>query len=151
MHHPSHPGCVECAAWLDHRVYNYSIENFGAPLCRTHQDWIRSVNTTGEALALYFALRQQGVPAQLEKFDGHKTIDIAIPECHVNIEVDGLQHHYNPDQALADLKRTYYSFLKGYVTLRIPNSLVESNLDNTVDYLLRFLNANNHRRWSRQW
>jgi very-short-patch-repair endonuclease len=144
-------GCIECEAWLDKKVFFYSIDTFGAPLCLNHQDWVRSIKTTPTALTLYLALRQSGVPARLEKYDGYKTIDIAIPECKVNIEVDGLHHNFNPDQALSDLQRTYYSFLKGFLTLRIPNSLIEWNLENTVDYIVRFLNHNNQRTWHRKW
>jgi very-short-patch-repair endonuclease len=35
--------------------------------------------------------------------DGYKTIDIAVTHARVNIEVDGLHHNFEPDQALADL------------------------------------------------
>jgi len=44
--------------------------------------------------------------------DGYKHIDIAIPEAKINIEIDGVHHNYNAQQALSDLKRTYYSFKK---------------------------------------
>jgi hypothetical protein len=36
-------------------------------------------------------LKKREVPAELEKFDGHKTIDIAVADARVNIEVDGSQ------------------------------------------------------------
>ncbi|WP_425269405.1 DUF559 domain-containing protein [Leptospira koniambonensis] len=73
-------------------------------------------------------------------YDGFKHIDIAIPEAKVNIEVDGGHHNFDKKQALADLKRTYYSFKKGYLTLRIPNSLItKENLDETADYIVDFL------------
>ena len=98
--------------------------------------------TTYETIRLYFALKKRGVPAEMEKFDGYKHIDIAIPEARVNIEVDGGHHNFNRNQALSDLKRTYYSFKKGYLTLRIPNSLVttDSYLNETADYIVDFLN-----------
>jgi very-short-patch-repair endonuclease len=76
----------------------------------------------------------------LEKFDGFKTIDIAIPLAKINIEVDGVHHNANSQQALADLKRTYYSFLEGYYTLRIPNSLLRSNLEETTEYIAEMCN-----------
>lgn len=122
-------GCIECSTYLQTDVYHYSLNNFGAPLCRNHQNWLRNSEATDEAINLYIALRKRGVPAHLEKFDGYKTIDIAIPECKVNIEVDGMHHNFNPRQALSDLQRTYYSFLKGYLTLRVPNSLVKYHLE----------------------
>ena len=53
----------------------------------------------------------------------------------------GGHHNYDYKQALADLKRTYYSFKKGgYLTLRIPNSLIKNNFDETVGYIVEFLN-----------
>lgn len=139
--------CIECNLNIPQNVYDYSMDEFDVPLCRHHQDWIRNSDATKEAIELYFALRMTGVPAKLEKFDGNKTIDIAIPECKVNIEVDGTHHNSNPRQALIDLKRTYYSFLKGYLTLRIPNSLVQYDLDATVNCITGLLNEKNNRGW----
>ena len=83
---------------------------------------------------------ERNVPAELEKYDGYKTIDIAVTDAKVNIEVDGAHHNYDHRQALADLQRTYFAFKKGYLTLRIPNSLVKSNLNDTADYITQFLN-----------
>ena len=60
---------------------------------------------TPEAKLLFLELKRLGISAELEKFDGYKTIDIAITSAMVNIEVDGGQHNSNPNQALADLKR----------------------------------------------
>ena len=60
----------------------------------------------------------------------------------MNIEVDGSHHNFSDKQALADLKRTFYSFKKGFLTLRIPNSLVKdkNTLEQTADYIDGFLN-----------
>ena len=77
-----------------------------------------------ESLLLYIGLQSREIHCELEKFDGHKSIDIAIPERKINIEVDG-RHHHNYDQALSDLKRTMYSWAKGYFTLRVPNILIQ--------------------------
>lgn len=139
--------CLECGCDLNWDVFKYSSQNFGVPLCRGHQDWIRDLpyETTDETIALYFALRNRGVPAKLELDDGYKTIDIAIPDAKINIEVDGRHHNYNPRQAMSDLKRTYYSFLKGYFTLRIPNSLVNHNLEETADFITGILSENKRR------
>ena len=70
-----------------------------------------------------------------------KNIDIAIPKHKVNIEVDGMQHSYSEEQALADLKRTFYSFKKGYVTLRIPNKLIQEKAYETARYIKKFIEA----------
>jgi hypothetical protein len=114
--------CLECNSPIQRDVYHYSSNNFGVPLCRSHQNWIRQLDTstTDEAITLYFALKECGVDAELEKFDGYKSIDIAIEEAKVHIEVDGKHHNYNSRQALSDLKRTFYSFKKGYLRLGSP-------------------------------
>jgi hypothetical protein len=136
--------CVECNRFLNYEVYKYSTLHFGHPLCRDHQDWIRNLildtYTTRQTINLYLALRASGVEAEIEKFDGYKHIDIAIPRHRINIEIDGFHHHNNPNQALQDLKRTYYSFKKGFFTIRIPNSLVENKLNDAVDLIIDFLN-----------
>jgi very-short-patch-repair endonuclease len=145
--------CTECNIRLNELVLNYSINKFGVPLCIEHQRWIEfmSQQSTPEAIRLYFALKQRGVPAQLEKFDGYKHIDIAIPEAKVNIEVDGGHHNYSTKQALADLKRAYYSFRKGFHTIHIPNSLVydENVLNETADYIVAFLIESLNKQWRR--
>ncbi len=139
--------CVICNEYVHQIVYTYALDNFGQPLCRACQDWYRygveNNKTTNETLQLFLALKARGVPAEIEKFDGHKTIDIAIVEKRVNIEVDGIHHNANPQQAFADLQRTYFSFLKGYLTLRIPNSLVRNNLEETADMITEILNNKN--------
>lgn len=98
---------------------------------------------TPEAKLLYNALKREKVPAYLEKWDGYKHIDIAIPEAMINIEIDGCHHNLHSNQALADLKRTYHSFKKGYFTLRIPNSLIRNHLDEVVDLVIEILNESN--------
>lgn len=90
-------------------------------------------------IELYLSLKFRGVPAELEKCDGHKTIDIAVVDAKVNIEVDGPQHNYKCEQALSELSRTFYSFQKGYLTLRIPNTLIRKNLEETADCITEFL------------
>jgi very-short-patch-repair endonuclease len=133
--------CIDCGATLQQPVYRYSTTQLGLPLCLACQEEFKekSQKSTKDALDLYLALRRRGVPAELEKWDGHKTIDIAVTEARVNIEVDGMQHNFNPQQALADLKRTFFAFKKGYLTLRIPNSLVRCHLEQTADFITEFL------------
>ena len=98
---------------------------------------------TPQAIALYEALKERGIKAEQEKWDGFKSIDIAIPKSRFNIEVDGQHHNFNPNQALTDLKRTLCSHKKGYTTLRIPNSLVNNHLDETADCIVGMINASN--------
>jgi hypothetical protein len=40
-------------------------------------------------------LSKKGVPDLMEKFDGYKHIDIAIPEAKVNVEVDDRHLHFD--------------------------------------------------------
>lgn len=147
--------CVECNISINQQVFDYSVANFGLPLCYEHQMWIKEMEmvSTLETIRLYFALKLRGVPACLEKFDGFKHIDIAIPDAKVNIEVDGAHHNLSTQQALSDLKRTYYSFLKGFITFRIPNSLVRTDaiLEETADYLVAMLNENNRKNYHRRY
>jgi very-short-patch-repair endonuclease len=71
------------------------------------------------------ALTKRGLVVKTEYWDGHKTIDIALLDSHLYVEVDGLQHFTNPDQIIADFKRDFFSEREGFFTLRITNQLVE--------------------------
>jgi very-short-patch-repair endonuclease len=152
--------CYECDEDITDKVYRYSKENFNKALCRDCQKSYRKKPErpkyiglikgkknkkvpTPEAKKLFNALKAQGVPAVYEKWDGYKHIDIAVVEAKINIEVDGAHHNFKPKQALADLKRTFHSFKKGYITLRIPNALVKNHLKETTDYIVDLLNASN--------
>jgi very-short-patch-repair endonuclease len=94
---------------------------------------------TPEAKKLNEELIKLGYKAELEKFDGYKHIDIAIVQAKTNIEIDGPRHNYQARVALQDLKRTFYSLEKGFITIRIPNSLVHRKLPETVDYIDKIL------------
>jgi hypothetical protein len=146
--------CLECSKKISANEFRYSIEKYNIPLCLEHQGWIDYMvnRTTFETIRLYFSLKERGVPAEMEKFDGFKHIDIAIPEARINIEVDGGHHNYSDRQALADLKRTYFSFLKGYFTIRIPNSLVydEYILNETADFIVGILNESLNKNYKRK-
>jgi hypothetical protein len=135
--------CLKCKEEIEEKVLNYSNDNFGHPLCRVCQEWLSDIKetttATTESIDLFFALMKRNVPAILEKSDGYKTIDIAVPHAKVNIEVDGGHHIYNAKQAMSDLKRTLYSYEKGYSTLRIPNSLAKHDLDQAADLITKFL------------
>jgi len=134
--------CLYCKKEIAGVVFDYSTQHFGFPLCRVHQDQLKPglEKATDASRKLFIALLERNVPAHIEKFDGFKHIDIAIPKARVNIEVDGQHHNYSPRQALSDLQRTLYSFQKGYLTLRIPNSLIHDNLYQAADYIVDFLN-----------
>lgn len=86
-----------------------------------------------EARLLHSALAQRGVPAEIEKFDGHKHIDIAIVAAGLNIEIDGDHHYTDPETMMADLTRNYFSEEKGFDTIRIPNHVIQEQLDKVAD------------------
>lgn len=95
--------------------------------------------TTNEVVDLYFALKNRGFEPDMEKFDGHKHVDIVFERPKLHIEVDGIQHNQSTKQALSDLKRTFYSMQHGFMTLRIPNVLIRNELNKTVDYLVELI------------
>lgn len=139
--------CKKCSSRLTKAEFNFSVKHFGKVLCKPcqkdllylKQKHARIKNrSTAEAQKLHAILVKNGFEAQLEKWDGHKHIDIALPKYKVNIEVDG-KHHMSRKQALADLKRTYHSFMKGYITFRIPNVLVREDPYETAHYLMALL------------
>ena len=133
--------CCHCHEAISPKVYSFSVENYELALCIPCQEDFktRCQKATPLAIALFKKLKIRGVPAELEKWDGTKTIDIAVTDAKVNIEVDGGQHNFNADQAMRDLLRTLLAFKKGYLTLRIPNSLVKYNLEQTADLITEFL------------
>jgi hypothetical protein len=123
------------------KLYSFSIENFELPFCVTcGEDFkIKSQKTAPLALSLFIELMKRGVPAQLEKWDSNTTVDISIPGAKVNLEVDGGQNNFNADQAMRNLLGTLLAFKNGFLTLRIPNSLVKYNLQHTADMISEFL------------
>ena len=60
---------------------------------------------TEQTRQLHRALGERGVKAELEYFDGHKHVDIAILSARMFIEVDGLQHFTDPVHIEKDFKR----------------------------------------------
>lgn len=141
--------CNECNKTIPEEVYKYSKEHFSRALCRDCQVDFKGKKVfekkknkpepTPQALKLGNLLKSMGYKVEFEKYDGYKHIDIAIVNKKVNIEVDGGQHH-GTQQALRDLKRTFYSWNKSYVTLRIPNCLTkEDTIEETAKYIDKFL------------
>lgn len=135
--------CQNCSVKLRHKNVTFCERFFPFMLCFDCQTWFKDKSiSTESAKSLFLALKIRDLPVQLEKFDGKKTIDIAIPKYRMNIEVDGSHHNTNADQAKSDLFRTYYSFKKEFNTFRIPNSLINENLDLTADILKDMIEFN---------
>lgn len=134
--------CILCKKGVLKEVAAYSHKFWGKHICRDCQKNIKKIesDSTLQVLALYEELIKQNIPAKVEYYDGHKHIDIRIEDARLDIEVDGMQHYTNENQGMADLKRTYFSYKKAhYYTLRIPNKLIDSKLEELVKELLAFI------------
>lgn len=133
--------CADCHEAISFAVFKYSSDFFKRPLCFLCQQTLKpgAEKATPHEKELFKALRKRKIPAILQKNDGKKTVDIVVVEAKVNIEVDGVHHNTSYEQALKDLKRTYHSFRDGYLTLRIPNTLVVNRLEETAEYISKFL------------
>lgn len=139
--------CLNCNYSIYDSVADFSQNRLGFKLCKKCQQWLKENDSfvTSESKLLYLALRARGINANLEKFDGHKHIDIAITQegsC-LNIEIDGSHHYTDAVQSYADFQRTHYSLLKGFVTLRLPNILVRERQNEVADSITELLE---HRR-----
>lgn len=125
--------CIRCKEPIDEKVYNFSKNNLGKPLCRKHQG-------TKTQKKLFFALKEKGIDCEYEYWDGHKHIDIAIHNAKLLIEVDGKHHYLDPEQFSADLKRTKYSSKEGYITRHFSNREINENVDEIVEVIAEAVN-----------
>lgn len=82
----------------------------------------------------------RGIDAKLEYNDGHKTVDIALLDSRIFIEVDGLHHSTNPDQILRDFKRGHYSDIDGFDTFYVTNHTIENHLNEVARALTQIAN-----------
>lgn len=88
---------------------------------------------------LFDALTARGIFAELGYCDGHKCVDLHIPDAHINIEVDGKQHFTDPEQIMTDFLRDTYSQKDGIDTLRIPNHIIDENLQAIVEAIVKVI------------
>jgi very-short-patch-repair endonuclease len=92
--------------------------------------------TPPEAIQLYYGLKEVGVSAMLEWWDGKKSIDIAISRVKLNIIIDFEYHMMTHEQAINDLEEAMHSFKNGFTTIRIPHVLIKHCLKETVHNIL---------------
>jgi len=85
--------------------------------------------TTKYTVELSEALKKRAIKHTCEYDDGHKHVDIGIPDAKIYIEIDGLQHYTDPKQIKADFSREYFSDIKGFDTIHIPNELIKNHLE----------------------
>ncbi|PIF01399.1 MAG: hypothetical protein CR994_02280 [Maribacter sp.] len=132
--------CLECKKELDYLEHMKSMDILGVALCENHQarmvELIEMKNTPVEAIQLYYGLKEAGVNAMLEWWDGNKSVDIAISRVKLNIEIDAEYSRLTHEQAINDLEKTMHSFKNGFTTIRIPHVLVKYYLKETVDNVL---------------
>ena len=88
---------------------------------------------TPQAKRLHEALNKRDIHNELEFDDGYKHTDISIPWARLNLEIDGKYHLTDPEHLFRDLERDSYSHLDGIDTIRIPNSIVDSDLDKVAN------------------
>jgi hypothetical protein len=116
------------------------MDTLGVELCTVHQARITKLiatkETPREAIQLYYGLKEAGVAAMLEWWDGNKAIDIAISRVKLNIEIDTEYHMMTHEQAINDLEETMHSFKNGFTTIRIPHVLIKYYLKETVVNIL---------------
>ncbi len=128
--------CSDCNKELDYEEYRSSKDLLGLKLCEQHRLRIEKLielnETPIEAIQLYYALKEEGVSAMLEWWDGKKSVDIAISRVKLNIEIDCEYHMLTHEQAINDLEEVMHSFKNGFTTIRIPHVLVKYYLKETV-------------------
>lgn len=137
--------CLECKKELGYTVHKNAMESLGVELCETHQKRISRLIATNktprEAIQLYYGLKQAGVVAMLEWWDGTKSIDIAISRVKLNIEIDTEYHMMTHEQAINDLEEVMHSFKNGFTTIRIPHVLIKYYLKETVVNILGIIDG----------
>ena len=124
--------CEVCNVKLPKPEYEYSIANFGKPLCLHHQ---REKRASPHALKLYECLKKRGVFCELEAYNSTKHVDIAIRDARLYIGIDGEHHNFDPEQLNNDLMKDEESFKEGFATKRYSLKEIDENLDGIADTL----------------
>ena len=116
------------------------MDSLGVELCSKHQGRMERLveknDTPMEAIQLYYGLKEAGVNAMLEWWDGKKSVDIAISRVKLNIEIDTEYHMLTHEQAISDLEEAMHSFKNGFTTIRIPHILIRHYLKETVNNII---------------
>ncbi len=132
--------CLECNKELSYLDHRNAMDSLGVELCAQHQarmeQLVEKNNTPMEAIQLYYGLKEVGVQAMLEWWDGKKSIDIAISRVKLNIEIDVEYHMLTHEQAMNDLEEAMHSFKNGFTTIRIPHILIRHYLKETVHNII---------------
>jgi len=124
--------CDVCNVKLPKSEYDYSMTNFGKPLCLHHQ---REKRAAPHALKLYESLRRRGVFCELESYNSAKHIDIAVKDARLYIGIDGEHHNLDPEQLYIDLVKDEESFKEGFATKRYTLKEIDEHLEGIADTL----------------
>jgi very-short-patch-repair endonuclease len=124
--------CEVCNVKLPKTEYDYSMSNFGKPLCLHHQ---REKRASPHALKLYESLRKRGVFCELEAYNSSKHIDITIRDARLYVGIDGEHHNLDPEQLIIDLMSDEQSFKEGYATKRYSLKEIDESLEGIADSL----------------
>ena len=137
--------CSICDETITEKEYKWSMERYNKALCRKHQPQKKEKpknnykpqkkEPTTYAKKLYDALKRRKsldrCYIELEKYDGHKHIDITIEFQYkpiLNIEIDSKEHLTNSDKLWSDIQRDYWSNKKtGVNTIHIPNDWIKTD------------------------
>ena len=130
--------CLECNKELSYLDHRNAMDSLGVELCSHHrlERLVEKNNTPLEAIQLYYGLKEAGVNAMLEWWDGKKSVDIAISRVKLNIEIDTEYHRLSHEQAINDLEEAMHSFKNGFTTIRIPHILIRHYLKETVNNII---------------
>jgi hypothetical protein len=124
--------CEVCNVKLPKSEYDYSMMNFGKPLCLHHQ---REKRAAPHALKLYEALRKRGVFCELESYNSAKHIDIAVNDARLYIGIDGEHHNLDAEQLYIDLVKDEESFKEGFATKRYTLKELDEHMEGIADSL----------------
>ena len=131
---------LECNKELGYLAHKNSMDALGVELCNQHQSrmekLVKQNDTPLEAIQLYYGLKEAGVSAMLEWWDGKKSVDIAFSRVKLNIEIDTDYHMMTHEQAMNNLQRSMHSFQDGFTTIKIPHTLIKYFLKDTVENIL---------------
>jgi len=94
---------------------------------------------TKQTRALFNALTEQGIKAELEYWDGYKHVDIAVIDAKIYIEIDGLHHFTDTKQIEADFKRNHFSDGDDFDTIHIPNSVIDNYLPKVTTAIIKVI------------
>src|SRR5690242_17880090 len=101
--------------------------------------------TTPAEHRLWWELRNRGLGIKFRRQQsiGPYVVDFCCLEAMVVIEIDGGQHD-EPENRLADQRRTQYLERLGYRVLRLWNSDVLADTASALEYIVNFLTKDPH-------